>query len=197
MKTKGGFKNRIIIFLTISLIILSIFTFRKVSITRNTNLLSNRIEEQVSKLVELSTVRYNYTNIVEYQDGLKFKGINLPFTNKRFIVKYSGYIKAGIDLKNAEIKIKDDKNIEITVNKPKILENVISEEDMCFYDEKDAMFNKLSFTDLYDVLIEEKEKMKEEVTKKGLLNDAKKNAEEVLISFLNAMEFKNIKIKFK
>ncbi len=147
-KIKEGFKNKLIIFLTILLLILSVFTFRKISIERNTNLLSNRIEEQVSKLVELSTVKYNYTNIVEYEDTLQFKGINLPFTNKRFIVKYSGYIKAGIDLDSIEIKIKDDKNIEITMDKPKIFENVISEEDVYFYDEKDALFNKLSFTDL-------------------------------------------------
>ena len=54
-------------------------------------------------------------------------------------------------------------------------ENVISEEDVYFYDERDSVFNKLSFKDLYSVLVEEKERMKEEVLGKGILNDAEKN----------------------
>lgn len=197
MKIKEGLKNKIIIILIISLIILSIFAYRKISIDRQTNLLSNTIEEQVSKLVELSTVKYNYTNIVEYDDILQFKGIKLPFTNKRFIVKYSGYIKAGINLDTIEIDIKNRDNIDIWMSKPKIMENVISEEDVSFYDESDSIFNKLEFGDLYTVLIEEKEKMKDEAMEKGLLNDAEKNGEEILKSLLNGMGFKNINIKYK
>lgn len=197
MKIKEGFKNKIIIILAIILVFLSIFAFRKISIDRKTNLLSSTIEEQVSKLVELSTVKYNYTNIVEYDDSMDFKGIALPFTNKRFIVKYSGYIKAGIDLDTIIIDIKNKDTVNITMNEAKIIENVIAEEDVYFYDEKDSMFNKLSFSDLYTVLIEEKEKMKADVIKKGFLNDAEKNGEEILTSLLRGMGFKNINIKFK
>lgn len=196
MKIKEGFKNKLIIFLTISLIVLGVIAYTKISIDRKTNLLSNTIEEQVNKLVELSTVKYNYTNIVEYDDTLQFKGINIPFTNKRFIVKYSGYIKAGIDLDTLNIKINNTENIDIEMDKPQIIENIISEEDVYFYDEKDSIFNKLSFKDLYVVLIEEKEKMKEEVIAKGILNDAEKNGEEILLSLLKGMGFENINIKF-
>lgn len=197
MKSKNSFKNKIIIILTIIIIILAAIFFRKVSLDRQTNLLSSTIEEQVSNIVELSTVKYNYTNIVEYDDTIQFKNINLPFTNKKFIVKYSGYIKAGIDLDTVEIDVKNRDTIDISMNKAKIFENVISEEDVYFYDEKDSMFNKLNFEDLYTVLIEEKEKMKEEVIKKGILNDAEKNGKEIIESMLSGMGFKNIKIKFK
>ena len=197
MKKRQGLKNKIIIVLGVALLILAIFAYRKISVERQTNLLSNTIEEQVTKLVELATVKYNYTNIVEYDDVMKFKGLNLPFTNKRFIVKYSGYIKAGIDLADVEINMKNKDTVALTMNKPEIVENVISEEDVYFYDEKDSVFNKISFADLYTVLIEEKEKMKEEVIEKGILNDAEKNGEEILKSFLKGMGFKNINIIFK
>lgn len=197
MKKRQGLKNKIIIVLGVALLILAIFAYRKISVERQTNLLSNTIEEQVTNLVELATVKYNYTNIVEYDDVLKFKGLNLPFTNKRFIVKYSGYIKAGIDLENVEIDMKNKDTVALRMNKPEIVENVISEEDVYFYDEKDSMFNKISFADLYTVLIEEKEKMKQEVIEKGILNDAEKNGEEILKSFLKGMGFKKITIIFK
>lgn len=197
MQRKKSFKNKLIIILVIALIIVAGFSYNRMSIDRQTNLLSNTIEEQISNIVELSTVQYNYTNIVEYNDNLQFKNLNLPFTNKNFIVKYDGYIKAGIDLESVDIDVKDRDNIDISMNKAEILENVISEEDVYFYNEKDSVFNKLKFDDLYSVLVEEKQKMKEEITEKGILNDAEKNGEKIMVSLLRGMGFENISISFK
>ena len=111
-------------------------------------------------------------------------------------MKYSGYIKAGIDLNTIDINIKDKETIEIKMHPAEIFENVISEEDVYFYDEKDSVFNKLSFKDLYSVLVEEKERMKKEVLEKGILNDAEKNGSEIINSLLEGMGFKNITIKY-
>ena len=197
MKARDGLKNKIIIGLVIAVIIVLFISYNKISLERNTNLLSSKVEENIIKLVELSTVKYNYTNIVEYKDNIQLKGLNLPLTNKNFIVKYSGYIKAGIDLETIDIKIGDRNTIEVDLDKAKIIENVISEEDVYFFNEKDSIFNKLKFDDLYSVLIEEKEKMENEVLEKGLLNDAEKNGEEIIKSLLEGMGFKSIKIKFK
>ena len=130
-------------------------------------------------------------------DNKQISGVNMPFTNKSFIIKYSGYIKAGIDLNTIEIDVKDKKNIEVILDKPIVFDNVIVEEDIYFYDERDSVFNKLSFKDLYEVLVEEKKNMEKEVISKGILNDAQKNAEEILFSLLEGMEFENITITFK
>lgn len=197
MKYLDSSKKKLTLVLIIIIIIVAITGYTKISINRKTNLLSNRIEEKVVRLMELSTVKYNYTNVVEYEDKMQVSGINIPFTNKKFILKYSGYIKAGVDLKTIEIKLKDKNTIEITMDKAEIFENVISEEDVYFFDERDSIFNKLSFKDLYVVLIEEKEKMKDEILEKGILNDAEKNGEEIIRSLLEGMGFNNITIKFK
>lgn len=197
MKYLDSNKKKLTLVLIIIIIIVAITGYTKISINRKTNLLSNRIEEKVVRLMELSTVKYNYTNVVEYEDKMQVSGINIPFTNKKFILKYSGYIKAGVDLKTIEIKLKDKNTIEITMDKAEIFENIISEEDVYFFDERDSIFNKLSFKDLYVVLIEEKEKMKDEILEKGILNDAEKNGEEIIRSLLEGMGFNNITIKFK
>jgi len=190
-------KNKLVLILIILVFIVAITGYFKISTNKKTTLLSNRIEEKIIRLVELSTVKYNYTNIVEYEDKVQVNGVNIPFTNKKFILKYSGYIKAGIDLKTIQIDFKDKDTIEIIMGKAEIFENVISEEDVYFFDEKDSIFNKLSFKDLYVVLIEEKEKMKEEVMEKGILNDAEKNGEEIITSLLQGMGFSDVKIGFK
>lgn len=197
MKKIKNVKNILLIALIILLIILGFFGVRKFSVDKNITLLSTNIEEKVSRLIELSTIKYNYTNVVEYDNKMQVNGMNIPFTNKKFILKYSGYIKAGIDLTTIDVKVKDKDTINVKMDKAEIFENVISEEDVYFYDERDSVFNKLSFKDLYSVLIEEKEKMKEEVMEKGILNDAQENGLEIIYSLLEGMGFKNIKIEYK
>ncbi|MSU01519.1 DUF4230 domain-containing protein [Tissierella pigra] len=197
MKYFEGIKGKLLLIAIVVIFILGTIGYAKISVQRKTNLLSNKVEEQVTKLMELSTVKYSYTNVVEYEDKMQLSGINLPFTNKRFILKYSGYIKAGINLDTIEVKVKDKNSVEIIMENAEIFENVIPEEEVYFFDEKESIFNKLSFKDLYVVLIEEKDKMEKEAVDKGLLNDAEKNGSEILKYLLEGMGFKNITIRFK
>ncbi|NMA58941.1 DUF4230 domain-containing protein [Clostridium cochlearium] len=190
-------KRNTLIFLLIIAIIVGVFFYTKYSFKNEMELLSNTIEEQLSKILELSTVKYNYTNVVSYKDSRKLSGLNLPFTSKSFLIKYDGYIKAGVDLNTVETEITDTKSIKMTLDKPKVFDNVIIEEEVYVYDEKDSIFNKLSFENLYEVLIEEKQKMEKEVVEKGLLNDAEKNTKEMLISLLKSMGFEKIEIVFR
>lgn len=190
-------KKTLLIISLLSFLIVSLFLYSKFSFKKNIEVLSDTIEEQVEDVVELSTIKYNYTNILEYEDKKEFNGINLPFTSKSFIIKYSGYLKAGIDLSDLEIDIKNNKNVDIVLKKPKILENVISEEDVLFFNEKESIFNNLEFDDLYKVLIDEKKKMEKEVIEKGILDEAGDKSKEILTSLLKNMDFENISIKFK
>lgn len=190
-------KKRGTLLLIIITIILGITLYSKFSMKKEVSLLSNTIEEKVFKILEISTVEYNYSNVVAYKDNKKVSGINVPFTNKSFLIKYNGYIKAGVDLDNVETQVKDMKTVKVILDKPIILENVIVEEDVYIYDEKDSVFNKLSFDDLYEVLVEEKENMEQEVIEKGLLNDAEKNTKEIFNSLFEGMGFENIEVIFK
>lgn len=186
-----------ILSLIIITIILGIVLYSNLSIKKEVSLLSNTIEEKVFKILEISTVEYNYSNVVAYKNNKKVSGLNVPFTNKSFLIKYNGYIKAGVDLDKVETQVKDMKTVKVILDKPIILENVIVEEDVYIYDEKDSVFNKLSFDDLYEVLVKEKENMEQEVIEKGLLNDAEKNTKEIFNSLLEGMGFENIEVIFK
>lgn len=190
-------KNKIIIILVTILLIVSGLVYLKASSKRKTEIISTNIEEKVSRIVELSTIKFNYTDVISYKDSVQLQGLNIPFTGKSFIIKYSGYIKAGVDLQSMDFNIVDNNTIDIKMDKAKILENIISEEDVVFFDEKDGLFNKLSFKDLYKVLIGEKEKAKEEAIERGLLIDAENNVREILISLLEGMGYRNVNIKFK
>lgn len=197
MKKLKDIRKILLVITVILIIIIGIIGFRKISINKSTSLLSNNIEENITRLVELSTIKYNYTNVVEYEDKKQVNGLDIPFTNKRFILKYSGYIKAGIDLNTIDVDVKDKETIKIKMDKAEVFENVISEEDVYFYDERDSVFNKLSFKNLYSVLLEEKQRMEKEVLEKGILNDAEQNGTEIIKSLLEGMGFKDITIEYR
>lgn len=190
-------KKHIIIYSVIFFLVLFSFLYFRHSMNTEVSFLSDTIEEQVAKILEMSSVKYNYSNVVVYKDNKKLSGIHIPFTNKSFIIKYRGYIKAGIDLNTITIDLIDRESIKIRSKKPSILDNVIEEEDVYICDEKDSVFNKLSFNDLYDVLKEEKKDMERESIESGLLNDAEKNIEEILTTILESMKFENIEIVFE
>lgn len=189
-------KYSVIILITLILIAL-IYTALRYKSGHNKEIITDTIKEKVENIVELSTVKYNYTDVVNFNDSLTMGQIDLPFTKKSFILKYSGYLKAGVNLETIGVEVKNENTIEITMDKSKVLENVINEEDVVFFDERDGLFNKLSYKDLYAVLVGQKEKVKKEALDRGLLLEAENNAEEILISLLREMGFENIIIKFK
>lgn len=196
-KMQSKVKKYSIIVVVFIFVIAIIYTGIKLKSGQNRQIISETIQEKVEKLVELASVRYNYTDVVDYKESLQLSGMDIPLTQKKFIIKYEGYLKAGVDLTSIEVDIKNEGTIEISMNKALVLDNVINEEDVTFFDERDGLFNKLSFKDLYAVLVGQKEKVEKDALDRGFLNQAEDNAEEILLSLLREMGYKNIIIKFK
>jgi hypothetical protein len=156
---------------------------------------STVISERLSKISELSTIKYNYSNIIALTDTKKFKDFYIPFTEKSFLIKYSGYIKAGVDLKDLDIVI-NQKNITITLKKSKVLDNIINTEDFFVYDEKSSMFNKLNIQDVIKEISNQKNKAETDLIKTGFLEVANTNAKLLLQGILGDMGFENVTIIF-
>lgn len=188
-------KNLLIIGLAILLIFTGVKFYSNMKVDEKVETLSNNIQESIDNITEISTVKYNYTDIAEYENSLQFSGMNIPFGNKTFLVKYSGYIKAGLDVKEIETEVIDLDKVIVELGETKILDNVIMEEEVFFYNEKDSAFNRLEFNDLYEVLKTEKANKEEEVLEKGILNDAKVNGKKSIEIYLKELGFKEIEFK--
>jgi hypothetical protein len=193
-------KNKIKFIILFILLILTISTVMVYSIINSIkneqNITSTLIAERLSKISELSTLKYNYSNIIIVKNSKKFKDVPIPFTEKSFFIKYSGYIKAGVDLKDLNIVVNKN-DVIITLKKSKILDNVINNEDLLVYDEKTSMFNKLSMQDIIDEISNEKIVTAEDLLKKGFLDEANNNAKLLLKGFLLDMGFENVTIVLK
>ncbi len=182
----------IILLLLVGLVVGGFSIYRNMKFQEKKAYLTSSLEESVVDLEELSTVSYNYTNIAEYKNNMALSGINIPFTKKTFLVKYSGYLKAGIDQLEFETFDEDLGKVRVIMGRPKVLDNVIIEEEVYFYNEKDSAFNRLKFDELYELLKDEKSKTEKEILDKGFLNDAEKNARKILENYLASLGFEDI-----
>ena len=72
------------------------------------------IQYQVTAMSELGTMTYSYTELGKYETKSDFYGVTIPFTTNSFILTYEGKIKAGVDMSEAKVAVKD-KNVTITL----------------------------------------------------------------------------------
>jgi hypothetical protein len=191
-------KNKLFfLIILISLIVATIMIYSILDSFDNGKVItSNTITERLSKISELSTSKYSYTNVLSIKDSKKFKDFSIPFTEKSFLVKYSGYVKAGVDLNDIDVLI-NEKTVTLNLKKAKIFDHVINTDDLFVYDEKSSMFNKLSMQDMIYEISNEKGKVEVDLLKTGFLDEANTNAKLLLQGILLDMGFQNVIITFK
>jgi hypothetical protein len=191
-------KNKLIrLIVLLSLTVSTIMIYSIINNINNDKVISSTvIAERLSKISELSTVKYNYSNVLALNNSKKFKDFSIPFTEKSFLIKYSGYIKAGVDLKDLDVVVNEEK-VTITLKKAKIFDHVINNEDLFVYDEKSSMFNKLSMQDMINEISNEKIKVEADLAKTSFLDEANSNTKLLLQGILVDMGFENVTIVFK
>ena len=187
----------IILALAIIGIVISSKNISIFSIKNQESLYSTVIIEKIDKICELSTVKYYYSNVVAYKDNKKLKDFDLPFTQKAFLIKYDGYIKAGIDASSIDVVYNEDKSIKLVIEKSKILDHIIDEKSVVVYDEKSSIFNGLSINDVFSQIISEKTNIENKLTEKVFLNEADSNLKIFLEEILKELGYDKIEILFE
>ncbi len=155
------------------------------------------IFDKMEKISELSTMKYYYSDVVVYKNNKKLKEFDIPFTQKSFLVKYDGYIKAGIEAGSIRIVSNDDEEIKLIIKNTKILDHVIDENSLYVYDEKSSLFNKLSFKDVIEQIASEKSNVENSLIEKGFLREADNNLKMYLESTLKDLGFQRIEVYFE
>lgn len=150
-----------------------------------TTMTSDLLSQQIQSISELASVEYNYTNMGKFENQATFYGWKVPFTTKSFIISYDGVIKAGIDMSQVNVKVKN-KKIQITMPKAKILSHEIDEKSIEVFDETKNIFNQISITDYHQFAIDQKAKMEDNVKQKGLLTEAQDKAQKTIDTFVKS-----------
>ena len=194
MKEFKGRINFITIFFILTTLLLSfIIVLNYQSKDQKSGYDSTTILNRVMPIQELALVKYNYSGVIGYKDFIKVLKINIPLTEKSFLLKYNGYIKAGVDFKYMKVDV-SGKDIHISLPNPKILDTLIDEKSIKVYNESINAFNPLTIADYNKAIMKEKETMISDAISQGILTDATAQAELVLTSIMKDMGFENIKI---
>lgn len=146
------------------------------------------LRSEIDSIGELASIEYLFTDAAVYSDSKQIKDWDIPVTEKSFSVKWDGTIKAGIELKQVEIEIREEeKAIFISVPKAKILSYEVNQDTYEVVYEKDNVFNPLKIEDKVGLDKKTEEAMKERAIENGLLEKAQKNAEDILFRLVNSL----------
>lgn len=139
------------------------------------------LRSEIKDIGELATTEYLFTDAARFSDSKQFKNWNIPLTEKSFILKWSGVIKAGIDVTQVTIEVDESaKKVIVTVPPATILSFTIDNDSVEVVDENNNIFNPISVNDKVNFDSKTEEAMKERAIENGLLEKAQTNAETIL-----------------
>lgn len=145
------------------------------------------IYSEIGNIGELATMEYLFTDAAKFSDSKQIKSWNIPFTEKSFLLKWSGVIKAGVNLDLVSITVdKADKKIVVLVPSAEILSYQIDNDSVEVLDEKDNIFNNITVDDKIKFDAATEDAMKKRAIENGILEKAQKNAEDILLRILQA-----------
>ncbi len=183
--------NYPVIFLLIVVAVLAFFLFKKSN--RQAAYDSSAIMEKISYVKDLSLVKYNYNGVISYKDAMKFMNMQVPLTEKSFLIRYNGYVKAGIDMSQASVSV-SGKNVKVSLPKPTIQETVIDEKSIQVFDESMNIFNPTKVTDYQKAIVGEKNKISQDALTKGILTESSDQAHKFITSLLEELGFEKVEI---
>jgi hypothetical protein len=155
---------------------------------------SSSVMNRITYMQELALVKHNYTGVISYKDYMKFLNINVPLTDKYFLLKYNGYIKAGVDFNRIKVDVKNDTTVHVSIPRPKILDTVIDEKSVEVFNESENAFNPIKISDYNDALSREKNVMIRDAMEQGIFAEATQQAKMAITTLLREMGFKEINI---
>ena len=153
---------------------------------------SSSVMNRITYMQELALVKHNYTGVISYKDYMKFLNINVPLTDKYFLLKYNGYIKAGVDFNRIKVDVKNDTTVHVSIPRPKIMDTVIDEKSVEVFNESENAFNPIKISDYNDALSREKNVMIRDAMEQGIYSEATRQARLALTSLLREMGFSEI-----
>lgn len=145
------------------------------------------INTELREIGELATMEYVYTDAAKFSDSKQIKNWNIPFTEKSFILKWDGVIKAGVDVNAIQVKANREKKIlTIFLPEAEILSHDPDRSSVEVLNEKDGLFNKITLDDQVEFDVKSEAAMEARAIENGLLEKARKNAEAVILGLLSA-----------
>ena len=143
------------------------------------------LENRLAEISELASVSWSYTNMAQYENSNVFYGVTLPFTTKEFILTYDGEIKAGVDLRKAEVEV-SGRSVRVRLPEAEILSHEIDEKSVKVFSEKTSVFNPFTPEDFTAFQADQKAAMEKKALERGVLKEGRERAADSVSLLLRA-----------
>ncbi len=158
---------------------------------------TSKVLNAIEQVIEVSTTKYTYSNLITVTKDKSFKNIKIPFSEKSFIIKYNGVIKGGVNFADVKILDNDRRGISIEIGKCSVVDHYIDEENVYVYDIKNSIFNKVEVNEVLEELAKDKKEYETKVIKEGFMEEVKSNTKKSLENTLKNLGYEEVKITFK
>lgn len=190
--------KKLLILLPILLVVITGSYFAwKIKFNQNVYKDNTRVLNTISQVLDLNTVKYNYSNIITIKKDKSINDVKLPFTEKSFIIKYNGIINGGVKPEDITVTKNTGKEIDIEVKQCRILDHYIDSENIYVYDIKSSLFNKLEVQEVLDDINTYKEEYEEKAIEEGLLKEIQISTKESLENLMKNLGYKEVVVEFK
>lgn len=156
----------------------------------NARIDSTTIGASFNEIAELATEEYAFSDVGKFdQEGLQIAGLKVPFTDRNFLVTYSGRVTAG--LRNAgsvETQVDDTaKTLTITLPAVEVLDSHIDAHSVEVYDQTMNPINQLRVSDVTEFIANREDTARDKAVAEGLLDRAREHAEQLMLSHATAL----------
>lgn len=169
----------------------------KIKINQNIYKDTTRVLDTITQVLNLSTVKYNYSNVITVKKDKSINDIKIPFTEKSFIIKYNGVINGGINPEDISILKNTGKDIAVEVKQCSILDHYIDSSNIYVYDVKSSVFNKLEIQEVLDDINKYKEEYEKKAIEEGLMNEIMDTTKISIENMFKSLGYKNVTVSFK
>ena len=146
---------------------------------------SHTINLRFEDIGELATQVAYFTNVQIISNSRNVFGIEVPFTQNKYIFSYDGVIRAGVDFTKVEYEIDHEaKKVCITLPEARIMGVDADEDSLRVYDETKNIFTPLKLEDIETSRKKMEEEAENQAINNGIKEAAYENAKILLRTFL-------------
>jgi hypothetical protein len=155
---------------------------------------SASVMTRIAYIQELALVQHNHLGVIDFRDNITFLNRQIPLTDKFFLLRYNGYVKAGIDFNRVKVNVLNAESVHVSIPRPRILSAAIDESSIKVYNESMNMINPIRISDYTLAITREKNVMIRYAIEQGIYAQATEHAKVLITSLLKDMGFTDIKI---
>ncbi len=145
------------------------------------------VMNEIIQINELATASQTYTVVEKVEDANRlFDLVDIPFTDKMFILAYNGEIKAGVNLDEARVEVEGDM-VRVVLPAATILSDAIDTGSFRTLHEQAWIFNQINIEDVTKYLNETQRQVESEAAGGKVLAEAQANAESSVRALLGSV----------